>query len=96
MVGLREVKSGIGKTYEADENLVTWLDVDVATVLVDGHVLLRFAVRAENSVDTDGFHAVAEELLVRFFRVFFGEAVDLGEVLLALLGQVVVNDLGEL
>lgn len=75
----------MGETYEADEDLVAWLDVDIATVLVDSHVRLRLAVGAEDSVNTDGFHAVAEELLVRLLRLLFGEAVDLGEVLHALL-----------
>ena len=85
-----------GDTYETNEDLVAWLDGDFTALILHSVAALGFAVGAEDSVDTDSFHAVAEELLIGFFRVLLGEAVDLREVLLAILGSVVVDDLREL
>lgn len=73
-----------GRTYKADKDLIAGLDRDLAAVFVEDHAGLGLAVGAEDSIDTDGFHAVAEELLVRFFRVVLGQAVDFREVFLAL------------
>ena len=83
-------------TYESNEDLVTWLDVDLTACVLNRVAGLGFTVRSEDSVDTNGFHAVAEELLVGFLRVLLGDTVDLREVLLAVVGSVVVDDLGEL
>lgn len=55
-----------------------------------------FAVRAESAVEADAFHGVMEDLVVAFGGVHFSVFVDGGEVFFSFVGEVVIQQLGEL
>lgn len=96
LVGLGEGLGIVVGAGEADEDLVAGVDADLTAVVVEDGAGLGLAVGAEGAVDADGFQAVAAELVFGFLGVFLGQAVDLGEVLLAFGGEEVVDDAGEL
>ena len=51
-------------TYEAAEDLVTWLDTDGATAIVDGCGDCGLAIRSECAVETDTLHSIVHELVI--------------------------------
>lgn len=63
---------GIDKT---DEYLVTRLNFYLAISILNGRLYCRFAIGAEGPIETDSFHGIVENLVVRFDRIQFGETV---------------------
>lgn len=57
---------------------------------------LGLAVRAKGAVEADAFHGVVEDFVVSFGGVELGVFVNGGEMLFAFLGEVIVEELGEL
>lgn len=87
--------SRLGNTYRADKHLVASLDTVLAGFIRHVDVIPSLAVNAQVAVQADSLQAKAGEPVISFRSVLVGQAVDLREILLAL-GQVEVDDLGEL
>ena len=79
---------------EAAEDLIAGLDVDFATVVVDGQMGGGKAVGAKCAAETDTFHCVVEKLLIRLGAGGLCKLVDSWKMLRVI--KVVVDQLGEL
>ncbi len=95
-VRVREVFGLTVGVHKAAENFVARLHVHGAAIVVEGCRHRALAVRAECTVESDTFHGVVQEFLVRFCTWGFGPLIDGWEVLLPFFGQVVVQQLSEL
>ena len=84
------------KTDKTAEDLVSSLHADGSTVVVDRRGSGGFAVGPECAVQAAAFHGVVKELVLGLWRVHFRQPVDLGQMLFAVVGQVVVEQLREL
>ena len=68
----------------------------MAALVVEDHICFRLAERTKGPVEAERFQAVAHQFLIGLLAIVLGQVVDLREVLLALVGEVVVDYLGEL
>lgn len=74
------ITSGADERYK---DFIAWLDSDRFAFVVDCGVDLRFSIGAKCAVETDTFHNVVGEFLVGFRGIFFGQFVDVWQMLLA-------------
>lgn len=81
---------------EADEDLVTRLDPDRSTAIVDGGRNLTLPIGAESAVESDPFHRVVQQFVIGFGRVHLRQPIDFRKIDLTLVRQVEVKQLGKL
>ena len=81
---------------EANKNLVTGIQSDWSTSVVDSCLDSGFAVGAKGAVESDAFHRVVEEFIISLHRVQFGKAIDFWKMDLPLLCKIVIQQLRKL
>lgn len=70
-----------GIAYEGDENRIARFDVDIPVLAIVDNIRFRsFAVQSECACETDAFHGVMQENIVRFWSVELRNTIDFWEV----------------
>lgn len=95
-VGIREELGFPVGTHERREHLIPRLDRHRTATVVDRLGDGAHTVGAKGAIQADPLHGVMQELVVRVGALGLGPLVDGGEVHLALIRKVVVQELGEL
>ena len=94
LVGVRKVFRLAVGADKAAKDLVTRLDVNFPAVVIDSRLCSGETIRTESAVETNTFHGIVQQFLVRFRSWGLCEIVD-GRQMLWMI-EVVVDQLGKL
>ena len=90
-IRLGKVFGFAARTDKTAKDFVARFDLYWVASVVDGCGYGGSAIGAEGSAEPDTFHRVVQELVVCFGALDLGPPVDIGEMLFALIREVVVK-----